>query len=152
MALYASGEPGFFKSLRVRGAYAESTPDSGIVSTQRDWMRGDTIVAHFDSLAAGDTASKPKIREIVADGHAQSFYQMKSSRGPADKPSINYVTGRIIDILFEDRKVATVTVTDQASGVMVEPATAAVSTAKQATPANQQPKPTTTPPNPPVRR
>jgi lipopolysaccharide export system protein LptA len=133
----------------VRGAYAESNPDSGIVSTQRDWMRGDTIIAHFDSLAPGDTTSKPKIREIVADGHAQSFYQMKSSNGPANKPSINYVTGRIIDILFEERKVATVTVTDQASGVMVEPVTAAV--AKPAATTNQQAKPTT-PPKPPIRR
>ena len=137
----------------VRNAYAESNPDSGIVSTQRDWMRGDTIVAHFDSLASGDTASKPKIREIVADGNARSFYQMKSSKGPADKPSINYVTGRIIDILFEDRKVATVTVIDQASGVMVEPVTAAATSAtKPATTTNQQPKPATTPPKPPVRR
>jgi len=134
----------------VRNAYAESTPDSGIVSTQRDWMRGDTIVAHFDSLAPGDTATKPKVREIVADGHAQSFYQMKSSNAPANKPSINYVTGRIIDILFEERKVATVTVTDQASGVMVEPVTAAA-TAKPAATTNQQAKPTT-PPKPPIRR
>ena len=133
----------------VRGAYAESTPDSGIVSTQRDWMRGDTIIAHFDSLAPGDTATKPKIREIVADGHAHSFYQMKSSNGPANKPSINYVTGRIIDILFEERKVATVTVIDQASGVMVEPVTAAV--AKPAATTTQQAKPTT-PPKPPIRR
>lgn len=140
----------------VRNAYAESNPDSGIVSTQRDWMRGDTIVAHFDSIAPGDTASKPKVREIVADGHARSFYQMKSSKGgPADKPSINYVTGRIIDIIFEDRKVATVTVTDQASGVMVEPVTAAASaaTAKPGTtPNQQQPKPAATPPKPPVRK
>jgi len=113
-------------------------------------MRGDTIVAHFDSLAPGDTATKPKVREIVADGHAQSFYQMKSSNAPANKPSINYVTGRIIDILFEERKVATVTVTDQASGVMVEPVTAAA-TAKPAATTNQQAKPTT-PPKPPIRR
>jgi hypothetical protein len=127
----------------VRNAYAESNPDSGIVSTQRDWMRGDTIVAHFDSLAAGDTASKPRIREIVADGHAQSYYQMKSSKGPPDKPSINYVTGRIIDILFADRKVATVTVTDQASGVMVEPVTTAVTNTTPAGTANPPPRSTT---------
>ncbi len=133
----------------VRGAYAESTPDSGIVSTQRDWMRGDTIVAHFDSLAATDTTTKPKIREIVADGHAQSFYQMKSSNGAANKPSINYVTGRIIDILFEERKVATVTVTDQASGVMLEPVTAAI--AKPAATTAPAAKPAT-PPKPPIRR
>ncbi|HJP87406.1 MAG TPA: hypothetical protein VJ852_15545, partial [Gemmatimonadaceae bacterium] len=117
----------------IRNAYAESNPDSGIVSKQRDWMRGDTIVAHFDSLAAADTSSKPKIREIVASGNASSFYQMKSSKGPIDQPSINYVRGRIIEILFELGKVATVTVTDKATGVLIEPATA--STPAAGTPA-----------------
>ena len=120
----------------LRKAYAESNPDSGVISTQRDWMSGDTIVAHFDSLVAGDTSSKPRIREIVADGNAKSFYQMKNSKGPSTQPSVNYVRGRIIDILFADRKVATVTVIDQATGVLVEPAEASAS-----------PKPaTTTPP------
>ena len=138
----------------LRNAYAESNPDSGIVSRQRDWMRGDTIVAHFDSLAATDTASKPKIREIVSTGNASSFYQMKSSKGPVDQPSINYVKGRIIDILFEVGKVATVTVTDQATGVLIEPATAAVSPApKPGTPTNAQPKPpAAVKPPPAVRR
>ena len=134
----------------IRNAYAESNPDSGVVSRQRDWMRGDTIVAHFDSLAAGDSASKPKIREIVSNGNASSFYQMKSSKGPVDQPSINYVRGRIIDILFDVGKVATVTVTDQATGVLIEPATAAAPPTAPATPAaarpgapGAQPKPTT---------
>jgi len=117
----------------LRKAYAESNPDSGVVSTQRDWMRGDTIVAHFDSIAPGDTTTKPKIREIVANGNASSFYQMKSSKGPPDKPTVNYVRGRVIDILFEDRKVATVTVTDKATGVIIEPATAST-TAPTTTP------------------
>jgi hypothetical protein len=122
----------------LRNAYAESNPDSGVVSKQRDWMRGDTIVAHFDSLATGDTTSKPKIREIVSTGNASSFYQMKSSKGPADQPSINYVRGRIIDILFDVGKVATVTVTDQATGVLIEPATA-TAPATTTTPAATRP-------------
>jgi len=117
----------------VRNAYAESNPDSGVVSKQRDWMRGDTIVAHFDSIPARDTTSKPRIREIVAEGNARSFYQMKSSKGPPGEPSVNYVRGRIIDILFEDRKVATVTVTDRATGVMIEPATASATSGTSGT-------------------
>ena len=55
----------------LRNAYAESNPDSGVVSTQRDWMRGDTIVARFDSLVGTDTASRPRIREIVARRQCQ---------------------------------------------------------------------------------
>ena len=134
----------------LRKAYAESNPDSGVVSKQRDWMSGDTIVARFDSIPPGDTTSKPKIREIVAEGNARSFYQMKSSKGPPDVPSVNYVRGRIIDIFFEDRKVATVTVTDKATGVMIEPATAAATTPKTGTP-QTQPKPRAAV-KPPIKR
>ena len=108
----------------LRKAYAESNPDSGVVSTQRDWMRGDTIVAHFDSLVTADTSSKPKIREIIAEGNARSFYQMKNSKGPQTEPTVNYVVGRIIDIMFEQGKVATVTVIEKATGVLIEPAAA----------------------------
>lgn len=130
----------------LRNAYAESTPDSGVISTQRDWMRGDTIVARFDTLLAGDTAGKPKIRQIVAEGHARSFYQMKSSKGPPNEPTINYVRGRVIDIAFEDRRVATVTVSEQAAGVLIEPAEAS---AAPATPPSGSP-PSATAPRPRV--
>src|SRR6185437_1833221 len=140
----------------LRKAYAESNPDSGVVSKQRDWMSGDTIVAHFDSLVTGDTVSKPKIRQIVAEGNARSFYQMKSSKGPPNEPSVNYVVGRIIDIQFEDRKVATVTVKDRATGVLIEPAEAAAPTKPPATttpPAKTTPAPKTVPvKTPPVRQ
>ena len=137
----------------LRKAYAESNPDSGVVSTQRDWMSGDSIIARFDSIPPTDTASKPRIREIVALGNARSFYQMKDSKGPATEPTVNYVQGRVIQIEFEDRKVATVTVIDQATGVMIEPVTQPASV-KPATPATSPPR-TTTPPNakaaPPVK-
>ena len=139
----------------LRKAYAESTPDSGVVSTQRDWMSGDTIVARFDSLVTGDTVSKPKIRQIVAEGNARSFYQMKSSKGPPNEPSVNYVVGRIIDIQFEDRKVATVTVKDRATGVLIEPAEAAAPTKPPATttPPGKTPAPKAVPvKTPPVRQ
>jgi hypothetical protein len=128
----------------LRKAYAESNPDSGIVSTQRDWMSGDTIVARFDSIPATDTSSKPRIRQIVALADARSFYQMKNSKGPANEPSVNYVRGRVIEIDFEDRKVATVTVIDQATGVMLEPAAQAAPTSPT-TPATR-PRATAAPP------
>jgi hypothetical protein len=136
----------------LRNAYAESNPDSGVVSKKRDWMSGDTIVAHFDSVAPGDTSSKPRIREIIAEGNARSFYQMKSSKGPPDQPSINYVRGRIIDILFEDRKVATVTVIDKATGVMIEPATASTTTTQKPATPSAPPKSGAPAKPPPIRR
>jgi hypothetical protein len=123
----------------LRNAYAESNPDSGVVSTQRDWMSGDTLVAHFDSLVGADTTSKPRIREIVAEGNARSFYQMKNSKGPQTEPTVNYVRGRIIDIIFENAKVATVTVTDKATGVLIEPAAASTGEKPGAIPGKGKP-------------
>ena len=123
----------------LRKAYAESNPDSGVVSTKRDWMSGDTIIARFDSLAPGDTSSRPKVRQIVALGSARSFYQMKNSKGTTTEPTVNYVRGSIIDIRFEDRKVSTVAVAGQATGVMIEPATPPAPR-KSATPPSAGPK------------
>ena len=129
----------------LRNAYAESNPDSGVVSKQRDWMRGDTIVARFDTLVGKDTATRPRIRQIVAEGNAKSFYQMKNSKGPATQPTVNYARGRIIDIFFEDRAVSTVTVTDQATGVLIEPAAESPTDKPAATSTQIKPPPPTLP-------
>ena len=129
----------------VGGAFANSAADSGLVTAERDWLRGDTIVARFDPVAAGDTASRPQVREIVAMGSARSYYQMKNSRGSATQPSVNYVRGRTIEIDFEDKRVATVTVTDQATGLLIEPAAepaeGSAAPAAGAPPASGQPRP-----------
>ncbi|MDQ6690032.1 MAG: hypothetical protein M3Z18_05940 [Gemmatimonadota bacterium] len=132
----------------LRKAYAESNPDSGVVSKKRDWMSGDTIVARFDSIPPTDTSTRPRVRQIVANGNARSFYQMKSSKGAPNEPTVNYVRGRIIDIEFKDRKVATVTVTDQATGVMIEPITQPANQPAGGKPAT----PTPAKPPPPVVR
>lgn len=111
------------REVRAVGqAHATSAPDSGFISTERDWLSGDTIVAHFDSVAGGDSTARPQIAEIIATGHARSFYQMKNSNGPGTQPTVNYVRGRIIEIDFANKRVATVTVTDQATGLLIEPA------------------------------
>ncbi len=108
----------------VRKAFASSTPDTAqIISTERDWMLGDTIVARFDSVAPADSAAKARIRLITASGNARSFYQVRSARGPRDRPAINYVRGRLITVDFRDGKVATVVVTDKAAGVYIDPVT-----------------------------
>ncbi|MEO6445262.1 MAG: LptA/OstA family protein [Gemmatimonadaceae bacterium] len=104
----------------VRNAYAETSPDSTkIRSIERDWLRGDTIVARFDSAAAGDTSSRPVIRALVSSGSASSYYQVPGNSG-IDKPGINYVRGRQIVVDFKEQAVQTVTVLDQASGLFLE--------------------------------
>jgi hypothetical protein len=104
----------------VGDAFANSIPDTATVtSNERDWISGDTIVARFDSAAAGDT-SRVVPRELIATGDARSFYQFGNPEGVRERPTMNYVRGRVIAIAFADGEVSTVTVTDQASGVYLE--------------------------------
>ena len=106
----------------VRNAWAQSDPDSTkIRSKERDWLRGDTIVARFDSTAAADTTSKPQLEQLVARGSARSYYQIAVSGAPIDRPAVNYVRGKTITVAFANRQVERVSVTEQATGVYLEP-------------------------------
>lgn len=138
----------------VRGASAEGAPDTTKFRTkENDRLTGDTIVARFDTAAARDTSSKPRIRELVAIGRATSLQHLPPRDTTLRIPAINYVRGRVITVAFDSAKVKTVRVTDQdkAGGVYIEPA--ADSTRKAAPAAGTTPRPATTPPaNPPPRR
>jgi hypothetical protein len=112
----------------LRGAYAATAADTTrFRSTERDWLRGDTIVARFDSAVVAartprDSAPKPRIRELEAIGNARSFYQLAPQRlDAARRPAVNYVTGRNITVAFDGQRAQTVTVRQQASGVYLEP-------------------------------
>lgn len=107
----------------VRNAYATSTPDTAtIVTRDRDWMQGDTIIATFDTLAPGDTAHTPPIRMISARTQARAYYHVTNDDDKR-RPGVNYVRGRVINVAFHQNAVQTVTVVDRASGVYLEPAT-----------------------------
>lgn len=114
------------REVRAFGqAYANSVPDSTrIISTERDWMRGDVVVAEFDSVPAADTTSRPKPKRLVATGNASSFYQLAGSGAVRSLPNLNYVRGREIIVSFAEGAVSRVDVTEQASGVYLEPAPA----------------------------
>ena len=118
----------------LRGAYAATRVDTTrIRSTERDWLRGDSIVARFDSVAAADTTSRPRPRDVVAMGSASAFYQVPARAGPSAPPALNYVRGGTITVELDSAEVQTVTVIGQASGIYLEPAgdTAAVRRARQ---------------------
>lgn len=133
------------RELRAIGkAFAESDPDTTrIITDERDWIRGDTLIARFDSLPPADT-TQPPIRDLHASGQASAFYQVAGDSAHRTKPGINYVTGRVIRLTFNDNEVETVTVTDQASGVYLAPDTAT----KRPTP----PRRPVAPANPAIRR
>lgn len=148
------------REVRAFGdAYATSTTDTARLTTsERDWIRGDTIIAEFDSVATGDTVSRPQAKRIVSSGNAKSFYQIASNSPGVRQPNINYVRGRVITILFADKAVESVQVQDQASGLYLEPTVGAVTGPAQASgaspppPANPAPTPAASTPAPPTRR
>ena len=120
----------------VRKADAQSAPDTTRFKTkERDWLKGDTIFARFDStpVSKADSAKQPALRELVALGHARSYYKIAPKDSTALGPAINYVRGRRVAIALRERQVRTVTVTDSVAGVYIEP-----------TPPVKKPKPDST--------
>jgi hypothetical protein len=109
----------------VRHAFARGKPDTAryLIETPdtTDWIRGDTIVAQFDSLAARDTTRNPPIKRLTASGHASSLYHMAPADSAERRAALNHVTARLITINFTAQKVATVTTVDSVSGIYIEP-------------------------------
>ncbi|MEP6692717.1 MAG: hypothetical protein ABJD07_16280 [Gemmatimonadaceae bacterium] len=115
----------------IRDAYAESLPDTIKIRTrERDWLKGDTIIAYFDSGAvkAKTSTAKPgqkdagaRIKQLISLGHAQSFYHIASKDTTTILPSINYVKGNAIQLAFADQQVQRVDITGPSSGVYLEP-------------------------------
>jgi len=63
-------------------------------SKQRDWMRGDTVVAQFVQRDSSGTR-RAALSRIVARKGAQSYHLDPDLRHP-DRPSINYSKGDVI--------------------------------------------------------
>jgi hypothetical protein len=117
----------------VRKAYATGKADTTrfklVKPDTMDWVLGDTIIAHFDTArppvrpnAPRDTATNPQIRQLIASGHASSYYHLAPSDTSVKRPAINYVKGRIITVNFDSlHKVATVTTVDSVSGIHLDP-------------------------------
>jgi hypothetical protein len=128
----------------IRGAMAEGRPDTArFRADTSDWLRGDTVVARFDTPVSRDSASRARLRELVARGSAKSYYHMPPADSSVHRPAINYVTGREITVFFETQRVSRVTVLDRASGVYLEPRPVAVrppaDTTRAAPPARPRP-------------
>jgi len=143
--------------LAIRNAFAQGKPDTTHFKLEApdttDWLKGDTITAHFDTLARDTTARAPKdtsnapaIRQLVASGHASALYHMTPSDTTIHRPAINHVTARIITIDFQNRQVTTVSTVDSVFGIFLEPR--ADSTARRAKAQPQKPGTATPSPRP----
>ncbi len=132
----------------LRSAYTESAPDSTrFRTTEHDWLRGDTIVALFDSLAPIDTTRNPPMRLITASSvnpEAKAYYHLAASDTAIRIPAISYVSGRRIALQFANRRVSTVTVRDSVAGIYLEPAPIRPRNLKQRRQSRRAPLPTST--------
>ena len=98
------------------GTIHEATDD-------RDWMRGDTVVARF---AARDSAGTRRavLSRIQARKGAQSYHLEANQRLPA-RPSINYARGDVITVTMKDGPAAEagvdrVDIRGQVDGIQLE--------------------------------
>ena len=149
----------------VRGAAAEGAPDTTRFKTQeKDRLTGDTIVAHFDSIPAADTVTKPQVKQLIALGHATSLQHLAPRDTACRLPAINYVRGRTIAVTFDStKKVKQVEVKEkdqeQSGGLYLEPnpectasaplgVSAPATTAQPTPPASITTTPGSTPPAP----
>ncbi len=81
-----------------RKAWLGGTVDS--VTKDRDWMKGDTVIAHF---TPSDSAGKKRavLSRIEARAAAQSYHLDKNAQAPR-RPSINYARGDAIVVTMRD--------------------------------------------------
>ncbi|MBX3175665.1 MAG: hypothetical protein KF709_14755 [Gemmatimonadaceae bacterium] len=107
----------------VGRALALSDVDTtNIITDERDWITGDTLIAHFESVTDSLTAAaRTLMRQVVALGSARAFYQMAPSGGVRGKPNLSYNRGRQISVDFTDGEMARVQVSADASGLFLEP-------------------------------
>jgi hypothetical protein len=141
------------REVRASGkAFAQSEPDTTkIASEERDWIRGDTIIALFDSIAAADTTTKPRIRELRSLVSASSYYQIPPDDTTLSCPKINYSRGDRIVVVFDSQTVQRVSVQDSvnADGMYLECLPPGADTAARAVGAPPQGAPRTPPPRAP---
>lgn len=114
------------REVRALGtARATSRADTAkVITDEPDWIAGDTIIALFDTVAVADSASQPRMREVLASGSARSLYQMAPSGGERGEPNISYNRGQVIRVTFAEGEMRTVDVIGGASGIFLEPAPA----------------------------
>lgn len=107
----------------IGNARATSSADTAkVVTDEPDWISGDTIIAQFDTVAVADSATQPRMREVLASGSARSLYQLAPSDGTRGAPNISYNRGRVIKVGFAEGEMDSVEVLDAASGLYLEPA------------------------------
>jgi hypothetical protein len=129
----------------LRKAFAEGRADStSFRADTTNWIRGDTILAYFDTLPPADTTKGPEIKKLISRDSAEAYYNLAPSDTSLHRPAINYVKGHEITINFDSQKVANIVVEGRVAGIYIEPSSDTTRT-------RTRPGTTRTPARPPGR-
>jgi hypothetical protein len=110
------------QDLRAYGqARAEITPDSSVITKERDWIEGDTLTALFEQNVSRAQASQPPMRSLIAVGRARTFYQSSSENSTCPDPTLSYVTGKHIEVIFRTGEMNEVQVVGGVRGLNATP-------------------------------
>lgn len=103
------------KELRGFGK-AVATAARDTLDAQPDWVAGDSLVARFDTTAAGAQT----LTDLEARGSARAYYRVFDADG-ATLAGINYSRGKRLQAAFDDKGVHRVKVLEGGDGVYLEP-------------------------------
>ncbi len=105
------------------GAWVGGPPDS--VGQDRDWLAGETVVAHFAQKDSGGV-SQTRLQTVEAQKDAKSYYRIQDDKRPG-RPSLNYSRGDRIRVIMKDQTgpaaVARVEIHGKVDGVEMDPHT-----------------------------
>ena len=126
--------------IAVGAARGEKAPDSldadlpALIA--QDWVRGDTVQAFFTrdtTTAASDTAQV--LERILATGSpAASTYRLREEVGDSIEISVNYLTAKMIDVVFSNGEVEQVRAEGDIRGIYLQPPSRATASATPAGP------------------
>jgi hypothetical protein len=109
--------------VRLVWAYGRArTTTHDSLSSDEDWMTGDTLRADFAVKPdSGGAVRKSELEHLTSFGSARALYHVDNAEQPKGPRGINYSRGKRIDIAMHAAIVATVDVVGQVDGVYLEP-------------------------------
>jgi hypothetical protein len=108
--------------VRLVWGYGQTrTSSRDTVSSDEDWMTGDTMRADFAVKQDSGARQKSELKHLTSFGSARALYHVENDQNPHGPKGVNYSRGKRIDIAMDSSKVRTVDVVEQAQGVYLEP-------------------------------
>jgi hypothetical protein len=108
--------------VRLVWGYGHSrTASRDSLSSDEDWMTGDTMRADFAVREDSAARKKSELEHLTAFSSARALYHVENDENPHGPKGVNYSRGKRIDIAMDSSKVRTVDVVGDADGIYLEP-------------------------------